>query len=320
MRALMILSSLSLFSLLLIVGCGSKQYSEASIQADYTVSERAARVPNGLPPLQSATENFGRTQESESVAELATNEPPADADRKIIYSANIELVVEQFDDLEKRIKQAIKQAGGYLAKVNLDRMQGEQRFGNWTARIPVDQYQSFLDAVAELGVPISQTQDAQDVTEEFVDLTARIVNQKKLEKRILELLDRPDDKISHVIEVEKELARVREQIERMEGRIRFLSDKTDLTTVMITAREERDYQPPQAPTFDNRISSAWLGSITNTKTFFANLIVMLAGGVVPLTITIVGLIAFWFLIGRRTWRWLNSLMTQDEQTVEEVAT
>ena len=73
------------------------------------------------------------------------------------------------------------------------------------ARIPVDRFEAFLEGVARLGVPESRQQTAQDVTEEFVDLNARIANKKRLEERILKLLQDSEGKIKDIIEVEGEL-------------------------------------------------------------------------------------------------------------------
>ena len=91
----------------------------------------------------------------------------------------------------------------------------------------------FLQAVSRLGVPESRHQTAQDVTEEFVDLEARISNKKRLEKRIVELLSSSSGKIKDVIEVERELARVRGEIEQSEGRLRYLTDRTEFTTEVV---------------------------------------------------------------------------------------
>ena len=134
-------------------------------------------------------------------------------------------------------------------------------------RVPVNKFDSFLDEVAKLGVAENRTQTAQDVTEEYVDLEAQITNKKRLEERIVALLKDSTGKIKDVIEVEHELARVRGEIEQMEGRLRYLTNRTDFTTVSISAREEENYVPPAAPTFTNRIAQAWTSSIDALRTF-----------------------------------------------------
>jgi hypothetical protein len=102
-----------------------------------------------------------------------------------------------------------------------------------------------------------------------------------------------------VIEVEQQLARVRGEIEQMEGRLRYLTNRTELTTVSITAREERDYVPHEAPTFMTRITDAWSGSLEAMRTFAERLTVAVVA-VVPWMVVasvVVGLPG-WYL-GRR---------------------
>jgi hypothetical protein len=134
-------------------------------------------------------------------------------------------------------------------------------------RIPVEHFDAFLNEVAKLGVAESRKQTAQDVTEEFVDLEAQISNKKKLEQRIVELVQNQSGEIKDVIEVERELGRVRGEIEQMEGRLRYLTNRTELTTVSIVAREVDDYVPPQAPSFANQIQRAWTNSLQSMQNF-----------------------------------------------------
>jgi Tfp pilus assembly protein PilE len=213
-----------------------------------------------------------RFAEDESAVKSQTvaGEAFATMPRKIIYQAEITLVVESVSQTESTITELVKQYGGYVADSTIDRRQGEQLWGHWQVRIPVDKFDTFLDAVSKLGIAESRHQTAQDVTEEFVDLEARIANKKKLEARIVDLLDSTTDKITDVLEVERELARVRGEIEQVEGRLKYLTNRTDLTTVSITAREERDYVPPAAPTFSARIQDAWGGSLVSLQDYGQN--------------------------------------------------
>ena len=187
--------------------------------------------------------------------------------RKIIYEAEISLVVDKLSDTEAKFTKLLKQVDGYIAEASVDRREGEQLSGRWRVRVPVAQFDSFLDAVSKFGVAESRRQTAQDVTEEFVDIEAQIANKKKLEERIVALLKDTTGKITDVIEVERELARVRGELEQMEGRLRYLTNRTDLTTVSITAREDENYVPPAAPTFVDRIVQAWNTSLLELREF-----------------------------------------------------
>jgi hypothetical protein len=116
-------------------------------------------------------------------------------------------------------------------------------------------------AVKELGEVHRVSTDSKDVSEEYYDLESRIRNKKKQESRLLELLADATGKLEEVLSVERELARVREEIERMEGRVRVLDDLTTLTTVTLRINEIKDYMPEQAPTYGTRVRRAWSGSI-----------------------------------------------------------
>jgi hypothetical protein len=173
----------------------------------------------------------------------------------------VTLVVEDFSKTEKKLPALVTGVGGYLADVSVDRSQGEHRAGRWVARVPVDKFEAFLDDLSKIGVPEGRHQTAQDVSEEFVDLEARIKNSKRLEERILKLVDERTGNIKDVAEAEQQLSRVREEIERMEGRMRYLANRTALTTVTINAREEHDYKPPETPAFAARVSQSWSNSL-----------------------------------------------------------
>lgn len=193
--------------------------------------------------------------------------------RKIIYEAEISLVVKKVADTETNLHTLLKQYGGYIAEANVDRVEGQELTGRWKVRVPVGNFDTFVEQLAKLGVAETRRQTAQDVTEEFVDLEAQIANKKKLEERIVALLKDTSGKIKDVIEVERELARVRGEIEQMEGRLRYLTNRTDLTTVAISAREQENYVPPAAPTFINRIAQAWTTSVVAMRDVVAQLIV-----------------------------------------------
>lgn len=257
------------FLFLFIAGCGDTQFRDANTPIKFLNREIAATKALGREgaPLHDSESSSVGEESAESIPRTAA------AQRKIIYTASMEVVVEQFDGVESKLSAWVKKHGGFVASTNLGRMSRKQRSGAWTIRIPVDQYHEFLAAAGDIGVPVSRVENASDVTEEFVDIEARIENKRMLEARILQLLDRPEDKILHVIEVERELARVREEIERMQGRRRYLKDRTSLTTITITIREQREYVPEQAPTFTSRIGNAWNASRLHYQRVFQDSVV-----------------------------------------------
>lgn len=288
---------LGVVSLLSLGGCDASYTSTESampqVAMDFAVGgdvEESAETANAEFDTES-----GSDMPASSDAALETN-------RQLIYVADVRLVVEDFSALEGKqgISQLIEKYGGHAADMSIDRNQGRARSGQWRARIPVKNYRAFLEDLKELGVPEHFRETTEDVTAQYVDLDARIRNKKQLEERILELLGRTVGKVADLIEVERELGRVRGEIERMESMFRSLKSRIQMTTVTINAREERGYEPPQAPSFGSRISKAWSDSIYGLGEGFKNLLIGLVGAIPWLVLWVPAGGVVWLLW--RRWR------------------
>jgi uncharacterized coiled-coil protein SlyX len=272
---------LSVVSLTWILGCGDMAPAR---QGNGFVETSAS------PPM-----SLAKRDNSDTPAPLNAAGEKADAAsaRKIIYTTQVSLVVKDFVDVEPQLRALVSQFQGYVADVSVDRSQGESRSGQWVVRIPAESLETFLAGVDVLGIPEHRRQSAQEVTEEYVDLQSRLANKKRLEERILKLLETASSQLKDIIAVEQELARVREEIEVMEGRLRYLDNMTTLATVTINAREERDYVPPQAPTFANQITSTWGTSLGGLRAFGQGIVLAAVGAapwlivVAPVTVLLV---------------------------------
>ena len=181
--------------------------------------------------------------------------------RKIVYKATLSLVVEDFGAAEKSITQLVTAAGGYVAQFREDRTLGDLRGGQWVLRVPVDQFEKVLDGAAKLGVTQRREVQSEDVSEEYVDLSARLKSKQGIEARLLELVKNKTDEVRDILTVETELGRVREEIERVEGRLRYLADRVALTTITIDAREQRNYVPPEVPSLAGKIALTFQASL-----------------------------------------------------------
>lgn len=222
----------------------------------------------------------------------------ADANRKIVYVADLSVVVEDVAAAEKRILLLVKELGGYVAEAVVNRTQGQELSGRWKVRIPDAKFDAFLTEVSKLGVVESRNQTTQDVTEEFVDLEAQVANKKELEKRVLDLLEKSTGAIADVIAVEQQLGRIRGEIERMEGRIKYLANQTDMTTVSIALREEQEYVPEAAPTFPSRLAEAWGDSLASLKAFGERLLVAAVVAAPWIAVASVVLVPSYWLVAR----------------------
>ena len=283
-------------------GYGSMTNSDSVISSipppppsDRFVASRLSKI--------ATTDRTGGPNIVEVVPQDATGGAMAKAipvDRRIIYTATVDLIAESLAKVEPKLLEMIKAAGGFISSTNQTGSTGGQRTATWRVRVPVTEYDGFLQKARTLGEVQSVVVNSQDVTEEFVDVSARISTKKVQEQRLIDLIKNATAKLEDVLKVESELARVRSEIERMEGRIRFLKDQTDLTTVTISVREVIDYKPPEAPTFATKLKRTWDAS---TQTLSDNTSTTLLGLVawvpfLPIYIVVFG-VGIWIAI--RLW-------------------
>ncbi len=247
------------------------------------------------------------------------SEVPALVEQKIVYNSTIRLVLKKtsLEKFETDIEALITKHKAYKSNGTFNRNQGENRSGTWEIRVPADQYADFMAAVKTLGVPEEVQEKTRDVTAQYVDLEARIANQKKLEERILGVLDEVKGKIGEVLQVEQQLARVRETIERLEGQMRVLKDKVTMATLTVHVREDKDYVPPQALSFGDRVGEIWGKSIDSLVAFGKNLVLFLVA-IFPWLLVIVPLLYLirrWF--AKRADNTPPILANGDEPTTSE---
>lgn len=218
--------------------------------------------------------------------------------RKIIYTANVELVVVEFEAAQKALGELVEKHKGYVAKSEVRGAPGSRRTGTWTLRVPEADFTAFLAGLDRLGEPQRNTIDSKDVTEEFYDLEARIKNKKVEEERLITHLKESTGKLEDILAVERELSRVRGEIEQAQGRLQKLSNLTELTTVTVTVQELKDYVPPAAPSFGTSLGRTFEGSWTALVTL-GKFIVLVAVALVP-WLPVLGIIggAIWLLVRR----------------------
>ena len=223
----------------LIMGCGSQQHPSAKPGVQVA---QANRVPAPGAPDQVAGE--------------AAAPPVA---RKIIYTSQIDVVVEDITAAQQRLTkliESVRTQGGYLSRQELTGTIGSPRRGSWTIRVPLAEFDGFAAEVEKLGDLERSSRDAQDVTEAYADLEARLRNKQSSESRLLSHLEKSAE-LKDTLELERELSRVRGEIEQLQGQLNLLKSRTDLATVTVTLLERQGYTPPTKPTFGTQISRTW---------------------------------------------------------------
>ena len=275
---------------IMLAGCGAQQGSPASD----TATSSAERVA-GAAPASSESEAGEQKTKGNSVG--ANAQAVSQTKRVIIYTATVDLVVENLTSGQNKLTQLVKANGGYIAETNVGGASGSQRTGSWKVRVPVEKYEAFMAGAQRLGELQSINSSSQDVTAEFYDVSARIKNKQVEEERLQDLLRKATGKLSEVLQVEKELSRVRGEIEQLQGRIRVLSDLSSLTTVTITMREIKDYVPPAPLTFATKIARQFSGSIGYMKNVGKGLVLLGAALLPWLPLVLLGFLG---------WKWARN--------------
>ena len=155
---------------------------------------------------------------------------------RVIKNGQVELEVER-GEFQEGIDEVIDLAGrlGGIVKSTAIDDSGARR-GNVVVRIPSSRFEDALTQLADIGNIESEFVDTQDVTDEFVDLQARIRNARTAERVLLNLMGDAST-IGDTIRVQNQLERVQENIERMRGRLRVLDDQTSFSTLSVDVVE-----------------------------------------------------------------------------------
>lgn len=226
---------------LLLIGCGTRD--EASFSAgmkgmSYSTS-RSASAPVAEESMN--LENVGVPGALTDAAyiqpapSIATSFQPRT--RMVIKTGALNCEVANYENALAQIQQLAAQFGGYVVASSAQVSAEDVKSGSVTLRLEAKNFDAALQTLKQLAKKVeSESVQGNDVTEEFYDLTARLENKRKAEKRYQEILLSAKT-TKDILEVEQALTNVREEIERMEGRKRFLEDQVSLSTIKVNLHE-----------------------------------------------------------------------------------
>jgi Domain of unknown function (DUF4349) len=219
---------------LLTVACDRIQQAPAGRNEQASLKEQANqensdRQATGRGPMQQVSLN--QAQQSQSIAEAMN--------RKILRNADLTLEVANPAVAQSKISSIAESLGGFVVLSESKQRQASDSGAqdlqvNLVVRIPAAQFDAALNEIRAQATRVIQNKTTgEDVTEEFIDLEARIKTQKALELQFLEIMKQAT-KVSDALEVQRQIAEVRTEIEKLEGRKRFLENRANLSTFNIT--------------------------------------------------------------------------------------
>jgi hypothetical protein len=168
-----------------------------------------------------------------------SKDAPTDApvERKVIRNAELNLEAASPEEAQQKITAIAESRGGFVVESQQSSTTAQATSHDrvtMTLRVPAEKFNETLDEIRKLaGRVVTETVKGQDVTEEFIDIEARLKTKKALEAQFLEIM-KQGKTVEDALGVQKELATVRGEIEQIEGRKRFLESQTSLSTIKLT--------------------------------------------------------------------------------------
>ena len=211
---------------------------------------------------------------------------------KLIRQADISLVdLEDAAEAMRKVEAIAEGVGGFIGGSDFTKRSDGGHDAKITLRVPSDRFDEVVRGIGEVGKIGRITEKVDDVTEEYVDLDARIRNSEREERELLKLYDRQGS-LADVITIEQKLSQVRELIEQLKGRMHVLQNQISLSTIRVVFLERGAVVPPAEDEF----------SVTyHLRLAWRNLVLLLRGILTGLIYIVVVGWVFWVPLGILLW-------------------
>jgi hypothetical protein len=248
---------------------GGLQEEDAQLET-YALDQFEAKdeIARGVAGEVAGSEVGGRLESRAREATVATDAAAPLANRvaakqkaalrMVAYHVGLTLEVKEFETAKESVYQAVEQAGGYIAQASTAETPNQPQRADLVLRVPVEQLSGVLDELRALGRVTQEQISTEEVTEQVVDLEARLRNARATEERLIAVLNERTGKVGDILEVEREIARTREELERVEARRQNLMRRVEMATLQVALLEE----------FQARLEPAPVGTGTHLRNAF----------------------------------------------------
>jgi anti-sigma factor RsiW len=219
----------------------AKFHEEGKAAAATVAPAKAAQSESGNAEAFVAPENAAVGEE----AAQSPQETPAPAlnNRKLIRNATVELEIVSFDNAVQKISAFANEEHGYVATTDSEKQANGKLRGQVVVKVLPENLDRFLQKIRSLGELKNQTLGTEDVTKAYFDTDARLKNAHVMEQRLIDILKTKTGKVSDLLQVEKELGRVREEIEKMQGELKYWDSQVQFATVTVSLAEKEMEEP-----------------------------------------------------------------------------
>ncbi len=241
--------------------------------------------------------------------------------RHVIRRGSIDLSVSDTREKLQEVQKIVQDAEGLVSNLYVYEIREGQYGARATLRVPEASFEPVLEQLETLGKATNIQTELEDITMHYIDLESRLNNQKAQEERLTEILEMADT-VEDVLEVEKELNRVRGEIESMSARLTSLKDQVTYATIDISLREEAiptgTVSPHAFHNLGTRISEAFVGSINFILNAVSGLIILFTALIPALVVILaIGFIIWAIVRGRLKKRALKKEDDQEQPIVTD---
>ena len=220
-----------------------------SLEQPGILYDRPAPAVAGTPYQPSSATSTSVVTESEALS--STERPAAPAlsatSRMLVRTGRLVVTTKQFDQARDGVNLTLARYQGYFGVLRVNAPPGAGRILEATLRVPTDRLDAALADLKRLGHVDSESMSGDEVSQQYVDLVARLANARKTEQRLNDLILTRTGKISDVLEVERYRSETRGEIERMEAERKNLENQVQFSTLQLTINEEYKAALPGAP-------------------------------------------------------------------------
>jgi hypothetical protein len=234
-----------------------------------------AASSSGLSAVLNNLDADGQTKyESAEIKSSSQNKT-----RMIIKNGELTMEIEKYDDCMVKIQKISDSSGGFISDSKMDIPYAGVKRGNIEIRIPSEKFETLMIEIKKLASKVEvEGVKGTDVSEEFFDLEARLINKQKAEARMQEIM-KAAKTVREILEVERELTGIREDIERFEGRRRFLADQASLSTIRVTMHEPYPVSVSSSGGFWATIGDGFVHGIKGFAVILSGTIAFLIAGI-----------------------------------------
>ncbi|WP_400241415.1 DUF4349 domain-containing protein [Niallia sp. JL1B1071] len=295
MKNYRVISHLFLLLLFFLTACSSQNSEQKS--AD-TESSSEYEIAN-LDSSNVNDDQLAKTSKENRGSDVTKN---AEDDRMVIYNASLSLQVKNYHQVEATIQSKATELGGYVVESSIYDSGTEYINGTIIVKIPQSHFQSYIMEVEKHSIKVKEKSvTGNDVTEEFVDLESRLKAKEAVEKRLLTLMDQAD-KTEDLLKISNDLATVQEEKEQIFGRMNYLQNNVDYSTVTIQLEEELvkvdAIKDKESLNTWQKAKSQFVSTINGMISFLSGVAVFVIG-LSPIIIPIVIVIVLWIIYRKK---------------------